>query len=292
MRIGCSILFAALTFAALVPVARATPLSGTKRGHPWPPTSNEVDGAIVRTLAQPEYAWRLPAKSDQAASPGLLSHFFRQIGKTILAAAEALNRLIAKIEEWLRRFNPSPTPGTRVEDANNWQSSVRLLLFAAASLVAALLGVTFYRIWQSRRPLASHAEAAPAADRSEIEEEHADPARLPLDGWLSIAAKFRKQGDYRLAIRSLFLASLSLLAHHGGITIARHKSNRDYCRELQRRMRDIPACVAAFASQVAIVEKVWYGNRPATEELLDEFMSYFSEAMACANHGTKREQAL
>ena len=71
----------------------------------------------------------------------------------------------------------------------------------------------------------------------DLNEESVTADQLPEDGWLQLARELMERGELRLALRASYLAGLAHLGHRELIHLARHKSNRDYDRELHRRAR-------------------------------------------------------
>jgi len=94
---------------------------------------------------------------------------------------------------------------------------------------------------------------------------------MPEEGWLEMARDLFRKGDRRLALRAMFLASLSMLAERGLIVIARFKSNREYQVELARRGHALPGIAEAFAGNVTFFEDAWYGMHDVTDAVVDAF---------------------
>ena len=82
-------------------------------------------------------------------------------------------------------------------------------------------------------------------------------------------------------MRAYYLASLAHLAERNLITIARHKSNRDYERELRRRAHTAPAVLPLFSENVSTFDRVWYGLHEVTRELLEAFASNVTRIKTC-----------
>jgi hypothetical protein len=97
---------------------------------------------------------------------------------------------------------------------------------------------------------------------------------LPANRWIDLAKELIAKGDFRLAMRALYLATLSYLAENELVTIEIYKSNRDYDRELQRRLSDQKDLITAFSETVALIDHVWYGMRKIS---LSDVESYFTE---------------
>jgi len=96
---------------------------------------------------------------------------------------------------------------------------------------------------------------------------------LPEDGWTKLARELLARGEFRLAMRAFYLASLAHLAERNLIGLARFKSNRDYVRELQRRAHAFPGLLSMFDENVSAFDRVWYGTHGATMDLVSQFAS-------------------
>jgi hypothetical protein len=96
----------------------------------------------------------------------------------------------------------------------------------------------------------------------DIRSEHVSADQLPEDGWLAIASEMAAAGDFRLALRAIYLAALAHLGGRALLTLARHKSNRDYTVELTRRTRGHDLLHRAFRTTIEGFERSWYGLHP------------------------------
>ena len=106
-------------------------------------------------------------------------------------------------------------------------------------------------------------------------------SELPEDDWLKLARELLGRGELRLALRALYLASLAHLARREMISVAKFKSNRDYEQELRRRARALPDLQAAFAENVGIFDRVWYGLHEVTQEALERFQINLETIKSC-----------
>ncbi|MFW5636866.1 MAG: DUF4129 domain-containing protein, partial [Thermodesulfobacteriota bacterium] len=90
------------------------------------------------------------------------------------------------------------------------------------------------------------------------------------------------QGDYRLALRAIYLSTLSHLADHGLISIAKYKSNREYETELVRRAHDREELTRRFSENVTRFDTAWYGLGKVSAQDLDRFTHNQQRIMALA----------
>jgi hypothetical protein len=151
-----------------------------------------------------------------------------------------------------------------------------LLTLAGAALV--MLGVRLWRQGGKRRELVV-AEVVSA--RPDLNDENVTAAQLPEDEWLKLARELLDQGDLRLALRALYLATLAHLASREIVSIARFKSNHDYENEVNRRARGLPELREAFAANVHSFDRTWYGLYEVTSDALAQFQSNFERIRAC-----------
>jgi hypothetical protein len=164
-----------------------------------------------------------------------------------------------------RRNAPSDPAagGDPAETLRRWMYA----LLAAMACAAALL---VYSALRRRRPKESAAIAeAPAIP--DLAAEDISAAQLPEDGWRGMAREFLDRGEYRLALRALYLAGLAFLADRQLILIHRGKTNRDYQKELERRARALPELQAVFGQSIALFESGWYGRREVDRESIAAF---------------------
>jgi hypothetical protein len=81
------------------------------------------------------------------------------------------------------------------------------------------------------------------------------------------------KGELRLALRALYLATLSLLAHHQLVRLAAAKSNRDYLVELTRRLRGKPEAVQLFRDNIRLFEASWYGTHAVDSNIIETMLA-------------------
>ena len=102
----------------------------------------------------------------------------------------------------------------------------------------------------------------------DLTEEEIKADDLPAKRWLSLAQDLTAKGELRLAMRSLYLATLAHLAENDMITIEIYKSNREYEKELRRRAHERKELLSVFTESLHLFEGVWYGmHRIALTEL-------------------------
>jgi hypothetical protein len=101
---------------------------------------------------------------------------------------------------------------------------------------------------------------------------------LPEDGWLALAREQMEKGEWRLALRALYLAHLARLSAEGLLSLARFKTNLDYERELLRRAPGRRDIIENFTCLRRLFESVWYGREHAAEETVRQWSAQFTGA--------------
>ena len=101
--------------------------------------------------------------------------------------------------------------------------------------------------------------------------------RLPESEWLALADEWMEKGDYRLALRAMYLGALNFLSARDLVSLRRWKSGLDYRRELARRARSKPDVPVAFTRGVAIFERGWYGRHAVDRAMAESLANGFNE---------------
>lgn len=193
-------------------------------------------GAIIDALAQPDSA--APADAHTRLQQILDRPPFKQADPD-----SAANRWWRDFWEWIFRVLDSilspigPIVG-RGGPAIGWVIGG----IGAVLLIAVML----YLLIGLRRGMV--AEARVAADDPE--------ARLTAKTALSQAGDLARGGDYRTAVRYLYLSALLWMDERGTLRYDRALTNREYLE----RMRDNPALRERLAPIVETFDRVWYGH--------------------------------
>lgn len=265
---------AGLAVVALVLLLGSVP---AMRAEPPPPAvSGPVfDRAVNEVLERPDYRWRLrPLPGAPAArKEGVVSGFFRTtmevISQMLTSAANGVRRAWHWVENLLpaSKDRPDQPADNRSSQPFDWAAVVQ---FAAIIVICITLGFFLFvawKVWRQSRltpalPAASGPAAAPAPD---LRDEQTVASQLQPDGWVLLAREQIAAGNWRLALRALFLSLLARHGQRGLLRLARHKTNLDYERELRRRTHGEAATVDDFSVRRRQFEDVWYGSTPAEE---------------------------
>jgi hypothetical protein len=240
-----------------------------------------LNQSIDDVLTRREFAWRLP-RQENAERPGWLSGLFDGTNKMLKRFGHWLSDLLERLGKLLfKNYKPTPKPAT----PSGWSLSklseiVRIVVIGLTVLIVILLaGLIWRRLRQ--KPLVIRAVEEAVAATPDLTSENVTADQLPEDGWLKLAREMQESGQFRLALRALYLAELAHLGARKFISIARHKSNRDYETELARRTRQQPEIAGVFRNSRGVFERCWYGLKDVTPAMLGEFHAEVERIRAC-----------
>ena len=108
--------------------------------------------------------------------------------------------------------------------------------------------------------------------------EQLKPEDTSLD-LLAEAEALARQNDLRAAIRKAYIALLVELGDRNLITLAQHKTNRDYVNSV----RSIPLLHSTMRGLTESFERHWYGFAEATENDWKNFRSRYHAALQKPN---------
>ena len=277
--------FLALLFISLMlgnaPTTRAAN-SAPAPAAPQQISPAELNRAIEEVIQQRKYTWRMPREKlaeEPAGEEGLIARFVKSIGRMIRTAIrntlEWLGNLLRKLLEWfanlLRKLfgNRTSSPSTSFD----WIKLSQMLLYVLLAAVLSMVAFLLYRMWQNRRRRPQILQTEAIQPVPDLTDENVGADQLPEDGWTKLARELLARGEFRLALRAFYLASLAHLAERNLISLARFKSNHDYELELSRRAHSFPNLRQVFGENVGAFDRVWYGTHEASDELVAQFAS-------------------
>ena len=214
-------------------------------------------GAIIDALAQPPSAAPADARErlqrmldqppfkqpDAQQTPAWLSEFFDWLGRLLENAFRPLGRI-------------SPTGGRTVA----W-----VIAIVGAVL---LVGVLVYLLRGLRRGVVASAHA----------NDHDPAANLTAKTALDQAGGLARGGDYRTAVRYLYISALLWLDERDILRYDRALTNREYLE----RVRDNPVLRDRMTPIVETFDRVWYGHLPIDAE---SFAVYQQQVEALRREG-------
>ena len=231
----------------------------------------KLDESIERVIQQREYQWRIPRdEKDLESDNNVFVDFLLGVNKTLGQWLEPVRRYIKKVWEWILRKLLNQRDQNSNEDGAPFTDQT-ILLSVLIALAAVFLAYLIYRMWKKRKKEdLVVAEEIPSAI-PDLEDESTIADQYPEEGWLSLAREYMDRGEFRLAMRALYLSTLALLSRRGMITITKYKSNREYNRELQRKAQMNTELLNAFQENLLLFERSWYGEHEVNTETLTRF---------------------
>lgn len=159
--------------------------------------------------------------------------------------------LLQRIWERLLRFLFNVFPDTLVGGR-----PLSALLAGLGALL--LLAVLLY----AGRTLFS--SVSPSSERSNEAAPHPD---VTADRAWREAESLSQRGDYRMAVRYLYLSALLVLDERGLIAYDRTRTNREYLRTVSHR----PELASTLREVVDVFDRVWYGFRSLDQSTYSHF---------------------
>ncbi len=279
-RLACGLLLAGLAlFAspaatpARAETANSSPPAASAPTAPATLTPPELDRALDEALRGRDFLWRLeplPLPASETEGEGLIKGFVRIAFEWLAQILRDLVDLIRDIADWFRDLfgkKKSEQKERSPREARDYTPLLRIVLYGLlAACVVALLWLIWSGWRRQRRPAPRVLSAAAAAALPpDLNDEKLEASRLPSDEWLALAREQMARGEWRLALRALYLATLAGLGARGLVTLARAKTNLDYERELARRAAGREDVVGGFRLRRLAFERVWYGRDHAAE---------------------------
>ncbi len=216
------------------------------------------------------------------------------VAKQILSRPEFLPSPERKESELKKEANKEPPPWLeriwkwlRKHLGNDEKSSVEVSLpglsggfFRILAVILAAVAIAAV-LWLVARVLLAHdtdrvqAEAEGGAGGPAAESSESALSRPPR-GWWEQAEILAARGDYRGAIRSVYLALLASLHARGTIDYDPTRSNWDYCRHFRGEGDDL----TSFRELTLGFDFAWYGRMGATPDGYERFKSLAQPLMS------------
>ncbi len=247
-------------------------------------SSTELDHAIDEVLERREFVWRLPKEKpplEESTQSGPLISVLRWILEKIENAFKSVSGWLENLVDWLDKMWPREnTPETSAD--RDWRPVLRFLLIAMAAVLVAILLVYAAKFWRGRRGSYEESDSDSDEETPDLRDDGIKADELPANRWIDLAKELMAKGEYRLAMRALYLATLSYLAERELVDIEIYKSNRDYDRELQRRSSDRKDLIVAFSETVTVIDRVWYGMRKISQSDVESYLAEQERIIALA----------
>ena len=181
----------------------------------------------------------------------------------------ALERLLKELGKWLQRFIPKPrafTPGSA-----GWISQIAqvLVVLLALAVVIYVLKTFLPRVLKRGRTRKKE-KSEPRIVLGETLA--ADESAGDI---LASAEALARRGELRAAIRKAYIALLVELGERKILSLAQHKTNRDYLRA----MRDVEPLHGNVKQLTDSFERHWYGFALATDADWITFRARYKQAL-------------
>jgi len=201
------------------------------------------------------------AATDKDADKGRLAEILRRPEYIQTAPqASALERLLERFLRWLNSLFPETKP-IQPGGSPLVSTIAQILIVGIAVAVIALLIWRFGpRFMQGRRKKKTKREARIVLG------ERLEPDQTSAD-LLAQAEELARAGDLRAAIRKAYIALLCELGDRKIVSLAQHKTNRDYLNSV----RDKASLYSVMRKLTLSFELHWYGFVPAVENDWSEF---------------------
>jgi hypothetical protein len=237
--------------------------------------SEKLDRSIRDTLQQSEFEWRMPREGmGDDREKSFLGSTMRSFTDWLNASLEEIGKVLGDLMDWLfggkGKDDPVGDGGAAAgAGAGMWVGILPYLLLGLGGVLVAALAWLLFRHWQQTRK--TEVVDSMAVPEINLESEHIVATQLPENEWLRLAREKMEAGDYRLALRALFLATLAHLGDKRLLHISRTKSNGDYVRELGWRAKGRADLNESFHQQVRTFDWVWYGWHEVSPDLMTRF---------------------
>jgi uncharacterized protein DUF4129 len=207
-------------------------------------SKEEAGRKLAEILSRPEYARKIKQES-------------------------ALTRLIRRFLKWLADLLPQPKPISPGSAGFISRIAQVVVIVLALGVLAFVLKMFLPRLFRDRRPRKKRDKKARIVlgERLEAEESAFD--------LLADAEALARRGELRAAIRRAYIALLVELGDRKIISLAQHKTNRDYLRalrEVEPLHRNVKQLTESF-------ERHWYGLSQADETDWQAFRSAYDQAL-------------
>ncbi len=239
------------------------------------PSPVQMDEALDQALRDRDFRWSLqpvPSLEVESVADSWVKRFVRQGVELVAQVGRDIRDFFRSVGDWFdglfksKKDKVKETPKEKVS-TEGVGAFARGLLYTLLGLCLAALLWILWTSWK-KRPVAPRmlSPQATAALPPDLNDEKLEASRLPSHEWLELARAQLACGEWRLALRALYLGSLASLGARGLVNLARAKTNLDYERELGRRAAGQTEVVAGFRARRLSFECVWYGRAVAEED--------------------------
>lgn len=212
------------------------------------------------------------AATDKDANKGRLAEILRR-PEYIPVAPEtsAVDRLLERFFRWLSKLFPKTKPISPGSSPIVSTIAQVLIVGLAIAAIAFLIWRFGPRLLQGRRKKKTKREARIVLG------ERLEPDQTAAD-LLAQAEELARKGDLRAAIRKAYIALLCELGDRKIVSLAQHKTNRDYLNSV----RDKRSLYQSMGELTYSFELHWYGFVPVAESDWNEFRNGYRKIVTSA----------
>ena len=209
------------------------------------PSKDEANKKMAEILSRPEYA----TKTNQGAF---------------------IFRLLDRFIRWLAKFFPQRSP-LASSHGSPLTAIAQVLVIALAAAVIIYVLITLVRHLGRR---SSKVRSKTKKEPRIVLGEHLEPEASATD-LLAEAESLARKGEIRAAIRKTYIALLVELGDRKIISLAQHKTNRDYLRAVS----NVPSLYSNMGGLTNSFERHWYGFAQSTQSDWQEFKTGYLAAL-------------
>ncbi len=229
--------------------AIAEKIDELKKAETAAQTKDDDKQKLAEILRRPEY------QKPEAQEESLFQRWYRAV------------------MEWLRKaFPDAPEPPSAPSGFGSLKLLLQVLVYA---IVLGLIGFLIYKFGPgiARRFVGRKKERK--TDRVILGERIG--ADETAENLFSEAERLAREGALREAIRKGYIAALCELSDRKIVRLARHKTNRDYLRDVRKTRA---ALVENMSGLTGTYERNWYGLRASEPTDWDEFRERYRQTIA------------
>jgi hypothetical protein len=209
-------------------------------------------------------------KTDKDANQGRLAEILRRpdYNQTVTEGS-ALERLWTSFLRWLLSLLPNTRP--LIPNGSPFLSRLAQII-----VVVACLGAIAFLVWKLAPRYLSNRRSRKKQKREAriVLGERLEPDQTAAD-LLAQAESLARDGDLRGAIRKAYIALLCELGDRKIVSLAQHKTNRDYLHSVRERVH----LYSSMRQLTNSFEVHWYGLQPPAENDWTEFRNGYQKAL-------------
>ncbi len=208
---------------------------------------------------------------DKDGDKGRLAEILRRadFNKSATTESSAIERLWERFLRWFASLFPKSKPVA--PGGSPFVSGLAQII-----VVAVCLGIIAFVIWKFAPQYLSNRRSRKKKKREAriVLGERLEPDQTAAD-LLAQAESLARNGDLRGAIRKAYIAFLCELGDRKIVSLAQHKTNRDYLNSVRERVQ----LYSSMRRLTSSFELHWYGFQPPAENDWNEFRSGYQQAL-------------